>query len=162
MAQIPWVKWKFTISQDGMANTVSSLGGFASQGPRSQFLPLWCLGKLGLLKCLVKWRLQFGVATCFGNSSMHLDSLRFPLLICLCFAAWEKLGQDAENWTGMLTCTLTKTPKTQPTKPLSMEVLIEDLTEQIVQGVSLSLVLLNINLLSVAALKPLPSFVKTC
>lgn len=37
-----------------------------------------------------------------------------------------------------------------------MEVLIGDLTEQIARGVSLSL--LNINLLSVAALKPRPSF----
>lgn len=75
---------------------------------------------VGLSKCLVKWRLQAGVAMCFGNSSMHLDNWKFPLLICLYLAAWEKLGQDAVTWTEMLTCILTKPPKTQPTKPPTM------------------------------------------
>lgn len=52
----------------------------------------------------------------------------------------------------MLACTWGKK------KAGTMEVLVEDLTEQIAWGVSHLLLLFNINLLSVAASKPLPRF----
>lgn len=89
------------------------------KGPRSQFLSPWYLGKLGLSKTLVKWSIPIWVAVCFGNFPMCLHNLMFQLLICLYFAAWEKIGWDAKTWLEEeLKClpVLKKKKKSQPTK----------------------------------------------
>lgn len=119
------MKWKFSTSQQGIANGVSSLGGFAKL--RFQLLPPQRLGKAGL---------SGGSSSDFWQLSQHLGISRFPILICLHFTAWEKkrlrcktcLGGELKCLPALKFFKKKQNPKqarSQPTK-----VLREDFTEQ--------------------------------